>query len=133
MMRRTWTRVSMMDNNLLNRADDGKDWLSDEVLLGQIAGGSQEALKELHHRYAALIFNLAAQSLDRPAAEEIVQDVFVALWRRSCNFDPQKGAARNWILRIAHLRVVNELRRRSRRPRAVLDPDGLRLSALPDA
>jgi RNA polymerase sigma factor (sigma-70 family) len=123
----------MMVINLLNHVDKSDEGLSDEDLLGQIAGGNQEALRDLHHRYAALIFNLAAQSLDRPAAEEIVQDVFVALWRHARTFDPQKGAARNWILRIAHLRVLNELRRRSRRPRAILDPDGLRLSALPDA
>lgn len=117
----------------LNGTSQPAERQSDEELLRRIAGASAEALQELHHRYAPLIFNLAAQSLDRPAAEEIVQDVFVALWRRADTFDPEKGSARGWILRIAHLRVLNELRRRSRRPRAIPDPEGLHLGALPDA
>ena len=83
-------------------------------------------------RYAALIFNLAAQTLDRAAAEEIVQDVFLVVWRKAGTFDPARGAFRPWVLRIAHLRVINELRRRGRRPQAAPDPDGLRLMTLPD-
>src|SRR5437660_1149378 len=54
--------------------------LSDEELMSQLAAGRQDALGPLHGRYAALVFNLAAQSLDSATAEEIVQDVFVAVW-----------------------------------------------------
>src|SRR3954471_8847188 len=98
---------------------------SDEELMGELAAGRQEALAPLHGRYAALIFNLAAQSLDRPAAEEIVQDVFLAIWRKAETYDPARGALRPWLLRIAHLRIINELRRRGRRPQLLPDPDGL--------
>lgn len=123
----------MRDLNQLDRTDESTAWFSDGELLQQVAMGSQEALKDLHQRYAPLIFNLASHSLDRPAAEEIVQDVFVALWRHADTFDPDKGTARNWILRIAHHQVINELRRRSRRPQALPDPDGQRLDSLPDS
>ncbi|HET7036474.1 MAG TPA: sigma-70 family RNA polymerase sigma factor [Thermomicrobiaceae bacterium] len=122
--------VAMKESEHASPASEGQ---SDEDLLRQMAGGEHAALQDLHRRYAPLIFNLAAQSLDRPAAEEIVQDVFVALWRHAGTFDPEKGSARGWILRIAHLRVLNELRRRSRRPRAIPDPEGLQLGALADA
>jgi RNA polymerase sigma-70 factor (ECF subfamily) len=106
--------------------------LSDEALMRELAAGHQDALAPLHGRYAALIFNLAAQTLDRAAAEEIVQDVFLVVWRKADTFDPARGAFRPWVLRIAHLRIINELRRRGRRPQAALDPDGLRLMTVAD-
>jgi RNA polymerase sigma-70 factor (ECF subfamily) len=105
--------------------------LSDEELVRQLAGGRQDAIGPLHGRYAALVFNLAAQTLDRVTAEEIVQDVFVAVWRKAGTFDPARGTFRAWVLRIAHLRVLNELRHRSRRPRVEPDPKGLHLNGVP--
>ena len=84
--------------------------LSDEELMSQLAAGRQDALGPLHGRYASLVFNLAAQSIDRATAEEIVQDVFVAVWRKAGSFDPARGSFRAWVLRIAHHRVLNELR-----------------------
>ena len=106
--------------------------LSDEELMGQLAAGRQDALGPLHGRYASLVFNLAAQTLDRATAEEIVQDVFVAVWRKAGTFDPARGTFRAWVLRIAHLRVLNELRRCGRRPRVEPDPEGLRLASVPE-
>src|SRR5258708_16347748 len=100
--------------------------------MAHLVAGRQEALVPLHSRYASLIFNMAAQTLDRAAAEEIVQDVFLAVWRKADTFVPARGAVRPWALRIAHLRVINELRRRGRRPQVAPDPDGLRFAALTD-
>jgi len=105
---------------------------SDEELMLQLAHGRQEALGPLYSRYGPLIFNLAAHSLDRAAAEEIVQDVFLTVWRNAAVFDPERGAFRPWVLQIAHFRVLNELRRRTRRPQLESDPDGLLLAGLPD-
>lgn len=109
------------------------DDLPDEELMRELAAGREEALAPLHRRYAALVFNLAAQSLDRGAAEEIVQDVFVAIWKSATTYDPARGPVRPWLLQIAHLRVLNELRRRGRRPATVADPEGAVLGAVPDA
>lgn len=105
---------------------------TDETLMRQLAAGEQDALGLLHRRYAPLIYNLAAQTLDRAAAEEIAQDVFVIIWRKADTFDPVRGAFRPWVLRIAHMRILNELRRRRRRPQVAPDPDGLRLGAMAD-
>ena len=105
---------------------------SDEELMHQLAAGGQDALGPLHGRYASLVFNIAAQSIDRASAEEIVQDVFVAVWSKAGTFDPARGTFRAWVLRIAHLRVLNELRRRGRRPRVEPDPEGLRISSVPE-
>jgi RNA polymerase sigma-70 factor (ECF subfamily) len=96
--------------------------LSDEELMGQLAAGRQEALGPLHGRYATLVFNLAARTLDRATADEVVQDVFVAVWRKAGTFDPARGSFRAWVLQIAHFRVINELRQRGRHPR--VEPEG---------
>lgn len=105
---------------------------SDEELMGQLAAGRQEALGPLYTRYAARIFGLASQSLERAAAEEIVQDVFLAVWRHAGTFSPARGTFRPWVFQIAHRRILNELRRRSRQPQLEPDPEGERLFALPD-
>jgi len=114
--------------HLLTPLDD----LSDEELMELLAGGQSEALVPLHGRYAALVFNIVAHSLDRSAAEEIVQDVFVAVWSKAGTYDPARGLVRPWLLQIAHSRVVNELRRRNRRPQTLPDPDGFRLASVRD-
>jgi len=89
----------------------------------RVAGGSQDALGPLYSRYARLIFNLAAQTLERASAEELVQEVFLVVWRRASLFDSRRGAFRSWVLQIAHFRILNELRRRNRQPQVVPDPD----------
>jgi RNA polymerase sigma-70 factor (ECF subfamily) len=106
------------------------DELSDAELVRQLASGSQEALGPLYARYASLVFGVAAHSLDTAAAEEIVQDVFLAIWRKAASFDPEQGAFRPWLLQLTHWRVLNELRRRGRRPQA--DPDDEGLNSMPD-
>ena len=57
------------------------DGSSDEELIDQLAAGQNEALGPLYGRYASLIFNIAARSLDRTAAEDLVQEVFLTVWR----------------------------------------------------
>jgi RNA polymerase sigma-70 factor, ECF subfamily len=105
---------------------------SDEELMSQLAAGRQDALGPLHGRYASLVYNVAAQTIGGATAEEIVQDVFVAVWRKAGTFDPSRGTFRSWVLRIAHLRVLNELRRRGRRIKVERDPEGLRIGSVPE-
>ena len=105
---------------------------SDEELVRQLAAGRQEPLAILHKRYASTIFNMAARSLDRATADEIVQDVFMAVWQSAVIFTPERGTFRAWALQIAHFRILNELRRRRRRPQLHPDPDGLLLANLLD-
>ncbi|HLK09819.1 MAG TPA: sigma-70 family RNA polymerase sigma factor [Candidatus Binatia bacterium] len=111
-------------------APDGNP--NDEELVGALLAGSEEALGTLYARHAPAVFAAALRRLDRAAAEEIVQDVFLAVWRRAETFDPSRGAFRPWLLQITHRRVLNEIRRRGRRPQLEADPDGARLAAVPD-
>jgi RNA polymerase sigma-70 factor (ECF subfamily) len=103
----------------------------DEELMREVARGSDEALGALYRRFSRLILGLAVQTLDRAGAEDLVQDVFLAVWRNAARFDPERGTVRAWILQIAHFRLLNELRRRSRQPEIVPDPEGLVLDSLP--
>src|SRR3954466_8197614 len=93
------------------------DNLTDEELMAHLAAGHEEALSPLHARYAGLVFGIVAQSLDRPAAEEITQDVFFTIWQKARTYDVSRGQVRPWMLQIARSRMLNELRRRGRRPR----------------
>ena len=104
---------------------------SDAELMRQVAAGSEEALGLVYRRFVRLILGLASQTVDRAAAEDIVQDVFLAVWRNAAQFDPERGSVRAWILQIAHFRLLNELRRRSRQPELETDPEGHVLASLP--
>src|SRR5262249_52809681 len=86
----------------------------------------------LYARFAPIVYGMAVQAVDRGTAEEIVQDVFLAVWKGASSFDPAKGSARGWLLQIAHYRIANALRSRSRRPRTVSDADSDRFAEAPD-
>src|SRR5215472_16140031 len=107
--------------NGYRRMSSKGDGPSDEELMCQVAGGSAEALGLLHRRFARLILGVAAHTLDRAAAEDLVQEIFLEVWRNADRFDPERGTVRSWILQIAHFRLLNELRRRSRQPEMVAD------------
>lgn len=103
---------------------------TDEELLDGIARGREEAMGLLYARYARPVFGMASQAFDAGAAEEIVQDVFLAVWRGATSFDPAKGEAKAWLFQIARNRIANEWRRRGRRPRTEGDEGGL--ASVPD-
>lgn len=96
---------------------------SDEDLMRDLANGHQDALGPLYSRYASLVFQLCVQSLDRAAAEELVQEVFLTIWRGAHSFDATQGGFRPWLLRLTHWKILNELRRRRRRPSTTGDAE----------
>ena len=104
----------------------------DEQCMLELAQNKPEALKPLFARYAPQVFHMATQSLDPGTAEEIVQDVFLSVWRKARGFDPKRGAFRPWLMQIAHYRILNELRTRSRRPQLDPDADGDMLEKIRD-
>lgn len=112
-------------------ADIEKD-VSDESLMSDLASGQQDAVGLLYARYAPTILGMAAQALGRPAAEDIVQDVFLSVWKSAATYDSTRGPVRPWLLQIAHFRIANELRRRSRRPQIQADPEGEKLASIPE-
>jgi RNA polymerase sigma factor (sigma-70 family) len=115
----------------MERAAIEKD-VTDEALMRDLASGQQDAIGFLYARYAPTILGMAAQALGRPTAEDIVQDVFIAVWKNAPTYDAERGPVRPWLLQIAHFRIANELRRKSRRPQIQADPEGERLASIPE-
>jgi RNA polymerase sigma-70 factor (ECF subfamily) len=85
---------------------------TDESLVAALGAGNEDALRTLHQRYAALVFTVASRLVDGATAEEVVQDVFVTLWKKHETFDPTMGSFRSWVTQIARRRALNEARRR---------------------
>lgn len=91
----------------------------DEELVRRTAAGDARALGELYDRYGGLVYALGLRLLgDRPLAEELVQDVFTAVWRNAGSFDPSRAGFSTWVYRIARNRITDLDRRRRARPRA---------------
>jgi RNA polymerase sigma-70 factor (ECF subfamily) len=105
----------------------GEDALPDDRdLLARIAGGDQAALGALYDRYVSAAFGLALRILaDHGTAEEVVQDAFVAVWRRADSYRAERGEPRSWLLSIVHHRAIDRVRGPSaaaRRAEVELDP-----------
>lgn len=84
----------------------------EDALLVRVGRGDREAFETLYDRYAGPVYSLALKMLgDRQAAEEVAQDVFLAVWRAARDFDPARGGARSWVLALAHHKSVDALRR----------------------
>jgi RNA polymerase sigma-70 factor, ECF subfamily len=84
---------------------------TDAALVGRIAAGEHDALRELYARYGALAHSLARRLLgDRQLAEEVVQDVFFTFWRQARRYDPDRGRVATWLIRLTRNRAVEQLR-----------------------
>ena len=77
--------------------------LSDEDLMLFLRSGRQEALTVLFDRYHHLVFSIALRIVRDPGeAEEVVQTVFLDIFRTAANFDNRKGILKRWLLQFAH-------------------------------
>ena len=91
--------------------------LTDEQLLALIVRGENWALSEIYDRYTRLVFSFALKILnDRASAEEIVQQVFIKVWRSARDYRVERGTFSTWVLSITYHQCIDELRRRRVRP-----------------
>ena len=92
--------------------------LSDHALVLAVGRYDEAAMAELYRRHGRSVFGLATRLLtDRTIAEEILQDVFVRLWRQPERFDANRGELRAFLLRETHSRSVDRMRSDSARSR----------------
>jgi RNA polymerase sigma-70 factor, ECF subfamily len=81
--------------------------LSDEALMAQICEGSREALAVLFRRYARLVRGVAYRVLrDTSEADDLLQDIFLLVDRKSSTFDASRGPLRFWILQMTYHRAI---------------------------
>jgi len=94
---------------------------SDEALLNAIADGAVWAMETLYQRYSRILYSLAYRIVaDHQVAEDLLQDAFLAIWRRATTYSPQTGEARSWLISIMHHRTIDYLRRVRRRSTLVM-------------
>jgi RNA polymerase sigma-70 factor (ECF subfamily) len=85
--------------------------LSDEELAAELMAGRHDALTVLFDRYHKLVFSVAFKMVHDPAeAEEVVQVVFLEIFRALANFDPLKGTLKVWLMQFAYGRAINRRR-----------------------
>jgi RNA polymerase sigma-70 factor, ECF subfamily len=82
--------------------------VSDEVLMQHIAGGHADALAVLFDRYHRVVMNIAMRILrDAGEAEDLMQSVFLEIFRSAAQFDAAKGTTKVWVLQYAYHRSFN--------------------------
>ena len=85
--------------------------ISDELLLEQVRDGAKDALAFLFRRHARSVRNVAYRILRNEAeADDLVQEVFLFIFRKAALFDVAGGAARSWIFRVAYHRAFDRRR-----------------------
>jgi RNA polymerase sigma-70 factor, ECF subfamily len=87
------------------------EFVTDEHLMSRLHQGDHEAIAALFRRYSSAIYRVGKKMLrDSGEADDLVQEVFLYVYRRFELFDPSKGPARSWIFQIAYTQAL--LRRR---------------------
>ena len=77
--------------------------VSDEALLHRLQEKDMAALGLLYRRYARVVYSVCARIIRDPAeAEDLVHEVFLALYKRCASFDAKKGTARSWLLQLTY-------------------------------
>ena len=106
----------------------------DESLVWRVAQKDEEAVSVLYERYGGLIYAMGKKWLgDSSLAEDLVQDVFISVWRNARSFDPSRARFATWIHRIARNRATDLDRKRQARPRVVAGNETLTLIATDDS
>lgn len=86
---------------------------SDEQLLRRIQDGDFEAVEQLYNRYNRTAFALALRVLTDPeGAEDVVQEVFLRIWRQPGYYDPARGRFPTWLMSVVRNLCIDQIRKR---------------------
>ena len=81
----------------------------------RVAAGDAQALAELYQRTSARLFGICVSMLRSESdAEDVLQDVYVTVWRRAGQYDTAKAGVMSWLAVLARNRAIDRLRRRKR-------------------
>ena len=80
-------------------------------LIRQVANQDRDAFSQLYDRFSSLVFTLAMRMLRaRSDAEDLLQEVFVQVWRQAQSYSVQRGSPEAWIINIARSRAIDKIR-----------------------
>ena len=94
-------------------ANRGRQYLllADEELISLVGQGDAEAFATLYDRHSRPAYSLAYRMMgEKQAAEDLVQDAFLKLWRLATSYRADRASVRTWLLSIVHNRGVDQLR-----------------------
>jgi len=101
--------MGTVENPGTHRADAADDMR----LIARIRAGEPGAMSELYDRYSSVVYGVALRVLqDAAAAEDVLQDIFLQLWRKPDAFDSSRGSLVAWLAVIARHRAIDRLRQR---------------------
>lgn len=102
---------------------------SDAALVSAIRTGDESAMATLYDRYSSIVYAVALRVLtDTGAAEDVLQEVFMQLWRNPSSFDANRGSLGAWLSVITRNRAIDLLRKR----RSESDIEDVIVSVEPD-
>ena len=82
-------------------------------VVSAIRSGDESAMAHLYDKYSSIVYSVALRVLaDTGAAEDVLQEVFMQLWRNPGAFDASRGNLAPWLAVIARNRAIDSLRRR---------------------
>ena len=100
--------------------------LADEELMQLVAEGDMLAFETVYDRHGAAAFSLAYRIVgNRTAAEDVVQEALLSIWRSRLRYQPDRGSVRSWILGIVHNRAIDGLRRNTVHERRRASAEGI--------
>ena len=87
------------------------------MLLDRVADGDQDAMRALIKRYSGLVWSLVRRKISsQNDAEDLVQEIFSDVWKSAKRFDPSIASETTFVSMIARRRIVDYIRRATRRP-----------------
>jgi len=102
---------------------------SDLAMVTAVKAGDQGAMAALYDRYSSIVYAVALRVLgDTGAAEDVLQEVFLQLWRNPGAFDSARGSLAAWLAVITRNRAIDALRKR----KPETDIEDVTVSVVPD-
>jgi RNA polymerase sigma-70 factor, ECF subfamily len=109
----TIAQTQMRTASVLPWPDPAATSSSDQTLIQRIAGGDQLAMRALFARHQIRLFRFLVRIVrDQTAAEDLLSDVFLDVWRKANQFEGRSSVS-TWLLAIGRLKALSALRRRT--------------------
>src|SRR5260221_5556481 len=90
-------------------AEDNRSQLV--AALARVAGGDRAALQIVYQDTSAKLFGVCLRILnDRSEAEDVLQEVYLTVWRKAASFDPARASPITWLVAISRNRAIDRLR-----------------------
>lgn len=87
--------------------------------MGRLQAGDRTGLERLYDRYAKLLYSVALRIVgERTEAEDVLQQVWIQVWRTAERYDAARGSVSSWLLTLARTRALDRIRALTTRRKA---------------